>query len=589
MSLPKSAITFGLVAGLLSLAPQARAVDPLPLSGEILGQVKNTAGVAQMGAKAELLNRFDQVVREVLSDPTGKFVFDHLTPGAYSVRVSLASFMPVLRRNIAVLAGSENLLEVSLATVFSSVQLVPTAEARGTLMSDEWKWVLRSSAATRPVLRLTEEVKVPESGSVASMFSDTSGVVRLSAGDSNPFNGTMQQAMGTGFAVETSVYGQTKVRLAGNFGYSAVSGLPSAGIRTTYMREREGRPGPEMSLTVRQIYFPASVGTSAGNGPVLRTVSLSSIDEVALMDVLRVEYGFDADSITLFGRMNFFSPFARATYDLGDRGQLKLAFSGGSRPTELLARGQQASDGLDEDLTALGALPRLSRRDNHAAVERTNSYEIGYTVVDGSRTYTATVYREAVSNGAFLASGAIDLVGASNLLPDLNSRGYVVNMGDYQRTGYSASVTQKAGDRLEFTVSAGRGGALVAEHGTLIADDGESLRGQVRQAPRTWVTVKAASSIPLTGTHLAASYGWSDFRALTPVHVSLTNQTNQQMGWNIYGRQPLPAVAGVRMELNAELRNLLAQGYLPVTSSQGRHAVITNSPRAVRGGLSFIF
>ncbi len=588
MSLPKSAITVGLIAGFVGLTPQVRAVDPVPLSGNILGQVKNTGGVAQMGAKVVLLNRFDQVVREVLSDPTGKFLFDRLTPGAYAVRVSLASFMPV-RRPILVLAGSENLLEVSLATLFSSVELVPAAEARGTLMSDEWKWVLRSSRATRPVLRLTGGVKVPQSHAVSSMFSDTSGVVRLSAGDSNPFNGTMQQAMGTGFAVETSVYGESKVRLAGNFGYSAVSGLPSAGIRSTYMRERDGRPGPEMALTVRQIYFPASVGTSAGNGPVLRTVSLSTIDELDVLDILHIEYGFSADSITLFGRMNYFSPFGRATYDLGDRGQLKLAFSAGAQPTELLVRGQQNGDGLNEDLTALGQLPRLSRRSNRAAVERTNSYEIGYTLVNGSRTVTATMYRDVVSNGAFLASGAIDLIGNSNLLPDLNSRGYVVNMGDYQRNGYSASITQKAGDRVEFTIAVGRGGALVAEHGTIVADDGDSLRAQIRQAPRTWVTLKAGSSIPLTGTHLAVSYGWTDFRALTPVHVSLTNQTNQQMGWNIYGRQPLPTMGGLHMELTAELRNLLAQGYLPVTSSQGRRAVVTNSPRAVRGGLSFIF
>jgi hypothetical protein len=43
-----------------------------------------------------------------------------------------------------------------------------------------------------------------------------------------------------------------------------------------------------------------------------------------------------------------------------------------------------------------------------------------------------------------------------------------------------------------------------------------------------------------------------------------------------------------RFEASAELRNLLAQGYLPVIVSDQR-AVLTNSPRAVRGGLSFIF
>jgi hypothetical protein len=286
--------------------------------------------------------------------------------------------------------------------------------------------------------------------------------------------------------------------------------------------------------------------------------------------------------------MNFFSPFARATYDLGDRGSLKLAFSAGGQPTELLTRGGAPGEDLNEDLTALGQLPRLSRRNNRAGVERTNSYEIGYSVVGGSRTYTAAVYREAVSDGAFLMSGDVQLVGAENLLPDLNTRGYIVNVGDYQRTGYSASVTQAVGEHMEFDLAAGRGGALIAEQ-PIVAEDGESLRSQIRGAPRMWVTLRAAYAVPVTGTHLAASYGWTVFRALTPAHVSLTNQTNQQIGWNLYGKQPLPAIGGMHMELNAELRNLLAQGYLPVSSADGHRAVVTNSPRAVRGGLSFIF
>jgi len=42
------------------------------------------------------------------------------------------------------------------------------------------------------------------------------------------------------------------------------------------------------------------------------------------------------------------------------------------------------------------------------------------------------------------------------------------------------------------------------------------------------------------------------------------------------------------MEITADMRNLLAQGYVAV-HAQGRQAVLTNAPRAVRGGVSFIF
>jgi hypothetical protein len=93
----------------------------------------------------------------------------------------------------------------------------------------------------------------------------------------------------------------------------------------------------------------------------------------------------------------------------------------------------------------------------------------------------------------------------------------------------------------------------------------------------------------LTGTKLGASYGWTDFRALMPVHQSLTGRTGQQVGWNVSARQPLPGMGGMRMEVMAEIRNLLAQGYLGLKGADGRRAELTNAPRQLRGGVSFIF
>ena len=82
--------------------------------------------------------------------------------------------------------------------------------------------------------------------------------------------------------------------------------------------------------------------------------------------------------------------------------------------------------------------------------------------------------------------------------------------------------------------------------------------------------------------------GNAPFSVLMPTHVSLTGETDQRIGWNVYARQPLPAIGGLHMEITADMRNLLAQGYATV-HSQGRQAVLTNAPRAVRGGVSFIF
>jgi hypothetical protein len=43
------------------------------------------------------------------------------------------------------------------------------------------------------------------------------------------------------------------------------------------------------------------------------------------------------------------------------------------------------------------------------------------------------------------------------------------------------------------------------------------------------------------------------------------------------------------MEAILELRNLLAQGYVPVMGQDGKTVYLVDSARAVRGGLAFTF
>ena len=155
-------IAAGLLVGLLGTAglfcSPASAASLNPLAGEILGQVKDATGAAQMGASVYLYNRYDELVRKGLSNEQGRFVFDALAPDLYSIRVILASFVPAERRNISVLPNSENRLDINLTSVLSSIGVTTTPASPGTLMTDDWKWVLRTSQATRPVLRFLPEI-----------------------------------------------------------------------------------------------------------------------------------------------------------------------------------------------------------------------------------------------------------------------------------------------------------------------------------------------------------------------------------------------------------------------------------------------
>ena len=202
------------------------------------------------------------------------------------------------------------------------------------------------------------------------------------------------------------------------------------------------------------------------------------------------------------------------------------------------------------------------------------------------RTFAAAIYRESLSDASFLLSGPTGFVNRGDLMPDLSSLSMVFDTGNLDRSGYMASVTQRAGQHTEFVVASGRGGVLTGSGAGF--SDGADLRAMIHKAERGWVTVSTSTTLAKTGTRLMTGYGWTDFRALAPVHESLTVAGEQETGWNIVIRQPLPSFFGFRMEATADLRNLLAQGYLPINVG-GACAVLTNSPRGVRSGLSFIF
>lgn len=559
-------------------------------SGHILGEVRDAAGVAQMGATVSLYNRYDQQVRQVLTNETGRFVFDALAPDIYSVRVTLASFMPALRRNISVAAGSENLLKINLASVFSTVELVPAAASRGALMSDDWKWVLRASQATRPIFRYLP-VSAPTSSSktAASIFSDTTGLVRVSAADDGDIS---QQGLGTSFAVSTRVNGSANVRVSGKFGYTMGSGLPAGALRTTYVRDSGA--GPEVSLTVRQIYLPVLAGSGPGMdaGPALRAASLNMHDRLKITEAVLLEYGVALDSATYLTRVNAVSPYARLTYNVTDSSQVRVAFSSGTQPENLLVNPQDiASNELNQDLAALAMLPRLSSRGDRLRMELSDRWEAGYETVRGSRKYAASVFRENVRNGtATLVGDSSGLIG-SQAIPDFDSRNEIVNIGDYQRSGVAVGVSQSLGEHFEAGISAGEGGVLESRSHVIQVDDPSVVAGFLHKTNRPWLSARLTATAHRTGTKVTASYGWSDSTALMPSNLYLTSTVIQQdTGWNMSIRQPLPAFGGYkgRMEAALEGRNLLSDGYVTLLSTE-KPSLLTSSPKCVRGSLSFIF
>ena len=212
------------------------AAEAALFTGSLSGVVRDPAGVPQMGATILLYNRYDLPLAKAVTSEGGLFLFDALLPDIYSIRVTLLNFVPAFRRNIAVQSGMKSVLAINLNSLLSSVELVYMGPGQTAVMSDRWKWVLRGAAATRPVLRIMPGVTQKSAGrpgEASALFSNTEGLIRVSAGDGGMYSLLGNQTdLGTAFAVATSLFGVNQLRVAGNLGYASNTGIPTAAFKT---------------------------------------------------------------------------------------------------------------------------------------------------------------------------------------------------------------------------------------------------------------------------------------------------------------------------------------------------------------------
>ncbi len=596
---------------LVALCPQqGEAATASQFTGKIVGLVKNASGVAQMGATVVLMNRFEKPLYSAMTDERGAFGFDALGADVYSVRVTLASFMPAFRQNISVAPGVERYLSIQLATLFSSVELFYSPPPGTFLMSEQWRAALRSSMSTRPVLRALPDwdplAKGQTTKTNARVFSDTRGMFKLSSGDENTSNSLGSQTdLGTAFAVGTSLFGRNQVQVSGNVGYGLANGIPTAGFRTSYQREATSPlgfdvPNPQVSLTMRQLYLPMragmAIGSASAGAPALRTLSATVADRYQLGDTVLLEYGATMDSVQFIERLNYLSPYARLTWDGKSIGTVRAAFSSGFPPVDLLMTGSGQDAEMQREVSTLALFPRITRRNGTTQAQRVENFELSYSKRLGTGELFATVYREGVSNaGLSMLGGSAELLG-QELVPDLASNASVFNIGGYYRNGFVVGWTQSLGGDWKWSSGYGLGGVLrTDQHDVVLTDklttEAASLRDSIRQQQRNFASMKLSGTLPRVGTRLYTSYLWTDYRTLTPYHASLTGQGLAEAGWNLGFKQPVPGFLGMpgRLEINADMRNLLAQGYVPIRSSTGQTMWLIPTPKQVRGGLSFIF
>jgi hypothetical protein len=119
----------------------------------------------------------------------------------------------------------------------------------------------------------------------------------------------------------------------------------------------------------------------------------------------------------------------------------------------------------------------------------------------------------------------------------------------------------------------------------------EDARDWTVSRNRHSVAAKVSGAVRCSKTRWIASYRWISGQALTPVDMFNASPGQADPYLNIFFRQPIPGTGFLpgHMEAMIDVRNLLAQGYVPVMGQDGHTVYLVQSARTVRGGVSFTF
>jgi hypothetical protein len=556
----------GLLVVLSLSLPAWSAVVP----GTISGYVRNGAGAPQMGAVVEILGTTSDTLK-AFTDERGFYSVSDLLPGIYSLKVSAPSFLPSLREKIGIRPGARLMVNVTLTTLFESIQLGPM---RGSPDDDDWKWTLRSMA-NRPILRALDDGTTPAISEQTAADRDLKGSVVFMAGfGSQGFGGSSD--MTTAFSVEHSLFSTGTLSFNGNVDYTT-EGNPNAVVRTTYSNHFNNGFEPTLALTARRL---ASPDVNNLHGAALQALALMSSDRMTVGDVLELKFGSELQTIQFMGRLNAVRPFGSADFHVSPNTLVEYQYAS-SVPN---MREEKGFDSAPADLSESG--PRVTLTGFDPAIERASHQEVSVSRHMGKNNMQVAFFSDRIVDPVITGVG--DMTAESGeVLPDPYSGTFNYQGNDLSTEGVRLVWQRKLTSDLTATFDYAYGGVLdLARPDVELQDAREWIHTERRHA----MGAKFSGTVPCSKTQWLASYRWTNGHALTPVDLFNTSAGQADPYLNVFVRQPMPAgfLAG-HMEVLVDLRNLLAQGYVPVMGGDGHTVYLVQAARSVRGGVAFNF
>ena len=557
------------LAGLVCLS--ALSVAAAPEAGKIAGVVVDPAGTPQMGATVvvspEQLLSASPI--QLLTNDHGRFSTAALPAGLYSIKVTLAGFLPAMEQHIQVDGEHATLLQIVLGSVFSSFEKLRRPSDQQ-VAADDWTWVLRTAAANRSVLRWQDVGTDPAQNSAeGTQTQSVHARFDLTSGADHPGSvSDLADSPATAFVYGIGVGAKGQVLMAGQFSYEDESS--AAGLAAEWLPSGDARVGPTTTLLVRE----SRIGPG---GPIFRGLRMSHDDQFSLGDLVSIRYGAEYLMAGFNGNTSALRPRGEIAVQVAPGWETSLTVA--ARPWQ---NGVGAEGNLESALQTLDALPTLLVRNGRPVFENGLHEEIAVNHALNQRAdLSAAVFHDVSTHTAVMGRGGI---GSADFLQDYFSEAFAYDGGSSSSTGARVTYRQKFTDSLSATVVYSYAGALAPNDDPSAA----ALRDQLATRYRHSVAARATTTIPRLGTKLTAGYKWLSGPVVSQQDPYGESLYHLDPYLSMEVRQPLPNIFLCRVEVEADMGNLLAQGYVPVATSDGS-VVLVPSYRFFRGGLSLQF
>jgi hypothetical protein len=541
-------------------------------SGKITGLVVDSTGTPQMGATVVISSNqlLNNMAFQLLTNDRGRFSSATMPAGIYSVKVTLAGFLPAVEQDIQVRDEHTTLLEIVLGSVFTSLEKL-RRQPDQQVAADDWSWVLRASAATRPVLRWQDgDVVLGGRVNPFDKSQDQSARTRLefTSGSDHPGSvSNLADTPGSAFAYDYGLGGLGNLLIAGQFSYDA--GSESNGFVAQWLPSGDSGTGPVTTLLIRE--------SQLGNaGPTFHGLRLSHDSSFQLGERVSIRYGADF----------LMAGLQTTTTSVRPRAEMAVRIAPTWLASALVTTNTwQDSAGAPGDLQStinqLDAFPTLLLRGGHAVLDDDLHAEIAVEHdLTKKSSVTAALFDDHSNNTAIFGHGNFS---GPDYLPDYFSNVFAYDAGAMNSLGARLVFQQKIATNLDMTLIYAYAGALAPNE-----DPAEgALRNQLAAQYRSSAATRFSATIPRTGTKIVSSYKWISGPAVSPQDAYGQSTYHIDPYLSVQVRQRLPFIPG-HAEILADCGNLLAQGYVTLATSDGQ-IVLVPTYRFFRGGLSFQF